>query len=284
MPSSSEPSCGLEPLLEEDDRLGPARDLGGALEPVQLLDLLDRVARDAGPQRLPDDAVEVDEQLLPQPVVDLALARRVLAHEAPDRGALVRRVVVDVQVGVDAAARLDPVDEALEGRLLAVAVEPPDDLVARRGGTCPARVPVAPPEQILEPARRLVERVALEVEPDVAFRGRRQRAEAAVGLVREELDAPLAGAREVELERGLRADALERLRPDARDRRVGRRLRERRQRRDPRGSEPLGVQPPEPRDDDRMVLRDAPVLAEVAEVADRAVVDGPRPGLGRRRP
>ena len=129
----------LEPLLEEDDRLVAARDLRRAHEPVQLLDLLDRVARDAGPQRLLHDAVEVDEQLLPQPVVDLALARRVLAHQPPERGALVRRVVVDVQVGVDAAARLDPVDEALERGLLAVAVEAPDDLVAqsrrRRGST-----------------------------------------------------------------------------------------------------------------------------------------------------
>ena len=277
MPSSSEPSCASSHCSKRTTDSAPPATVGRALEPVQLLDLLDRVARDAGPQRLPDDAVEVDEQLLPQPVVDLALARRVLAHEAPHRGALVRRVVVDVQVGVDAAARLDPVDEALEGRLLAVAVEAPDDLVARL-----AAVAVAPAEEVLEPARRLVERVALEVEPDVAFRGRRKRAEAAVLLVREELDAPLAGAREVELERGLRPDALERLRPDALDRRVGARLRERRQRRDPRGGEPLRVQPPEPRDEDRVVLRDAPVLAEVPEVADRAVVDGPRPRLGAR--
>ena len=265
---------GLEPLLEEDDRLGPARDLGGALEPVQLLDLLDRVARDPRPERLPDDAVEVDQQLLPQPVVDLALARRVLAHEAPHRGALVAGVVVDVHVGVHTAARLDPVDEALESRLLAAAVESPDDLVARV-----AAVAVAPAEEVLEPARRLVERVAFEVEPDVALGRRRQYAEAAVILVRKQLDAPLARAREVELERGLRADALERLRPDALDRRVGSSLRERGQRRDPRGGEPLGVQPRETRDEDRVVLRDAAVVAEVAEVADRAVVDGPGPGL-----
>ena len=159
----------LEPLLEEDDRLVAARDLRRAHEPVQLLDLLDRVARDAGPQRLLDDAVEVDEQLLPQPVVDLALARRVLAHEPAERGALVAGVVVDVQVGVDAAARLDPVDEALERGLLAGAVEAPDDLVARL-----AAVAVAPAEEVLEPARRLVERVALEVEPDVALGRRRE--------------------------------------------------------------------------------------------------------------
>ena len=41
------------------------------------------------------------------------------------------------------------------------------------------------------------------------------------------------------------------------------------------------MQPPEPGDEDRVVLLDSLVATEVAEVADRAVVDGPRPGLGR---
>ena len=103
----------------------PALDRGRAREAVQLLDLLDRVARDAGPQRLLHDAVEVDEQLPPEPVVDLGLAHRVLAHEPAERDPLVRRVVVDVQIWKTAAALLEPVDEALEGGLLAVAVEPP---------------------------------------------------------------------------------------------------------------------------------------------------------------
>ena len=92
---------GLDPLLEEDDRLRPALDLGRALEAVELLDLLDRVARDARAERLLDDAVEVDEHLLPEPVVDLVLAHGVLAHEPLERRLLVRRVVVDVQVGED---------------------------------------------------------------------------------------------------------------------------------------------------------------------------------------
>ena len=88
---------GLHPLLEEDDRLVPARHRGRALEAVELLHLLDRVARHRGAERLPDDAVEVDEDLLPEEVVDLVLADGVLAHEPPERGSLVRRVVVDVQ-------------------------------------------------------------------------------------------------------------------------------------------------------------------------------------------
>ena len=168
-----------------------------------------------------------------------------LAHEPPERGSLVRRVVVDVQVGVDAAARLDPVDEALERGLLAVAVEAPDDLVAHL-----AALAVAPAEEVLEPARRLVERVALEVEPDVALGRRREQPEAAVLLVREELDAPLARAREVELERGLARGCARRspagcARPSCRARvspsAVSVVI--------PCGDEPLRVQPAEPGDE-----------------------------------
>ena len=174
-----------------------------------------------------------------------------LAHEPAERRSLVRRVVVDVQVGVDAPARLDPVDEAFERGLLAVAVETPDDLVPRL-----VAVAVTPAEEVLEPARRLVERMALEVEPDVALGRRRQQPEAAILLVREELDAPLAGAREVELERSLVADALERLRPDARDAHFRCRLAERCECLDPVRDEPLGVQPAEPRDEHGVVVSD----------------------------
>ena len=75
-------------------------------------------------------------------------------------------------------------------------------------------------------------------------------------------------------------EPLEGLRPDARDRRVGRGLAERGQRRDPLRGEPLGVQPPEPGDEDRVVLLASLVAAEVPKVADPAVVDRPRPRLG----
>ena len=104
----------LQPLLEADDRLVPARDLRGAHEPVELLDRLDRVAVDRGAERLLDDAVEVDEHLPAQEVVDLLLARPVLAHQPRERGALVGGVVVDVHPRVAAAPLDDPVDELLE--------------------------------------------------------------------------------------------------------------------------------------------------------------------------
>ena len=69
---------------------------------------------------------------------------------------------------------------------------------------------------------------------------------------------------------------------------LGRRLTERGQRRDPLRGEPLSVQPPEPGDEDRVVLLASLVAAEVPKVADPAVVDRPRPRLvvqpGRRSP
>ena len=55
--------AGLDPLLEADDRLVAARDVSRALEAVELLDRLDRVALDRGAERLLRHAVEVDEHL-----------------------------------------------------------------------------------------------------------------------------------------------------------------------------------------------------------------------------
>ena len=104
----------LEPGLERDDRVVAALHLGVALEAVERLDRLDRVARGRGAERLADDAVEVDEHLAAEEVVDLVLARPVLAHQPGQRGALVGGVVVDVQPGVPAAALDEPVDEPLE--------------------------------------------------------------------------------------------------------------------------------------------------------------------------
>ena len=167
--------AALEPLLEEDGRLVAAHDLGRAHEPVQRLDRLDRVALDRRAERLLDDAVEVDEHVVAQEVVHLLLARAVLAHEAAQRRALVGGVVVDVRAGIAAPALDHPVDEALEDLALAVAVARPRGLVAHGA----VLVAVAPAEQVLEPARRLVERMALEVEPDVAEVGLREQPEAA---------------------------------------------------------------------------------------------------------
>ena len=82
-----------------------------------------------------------------------------------------------------AAALDDPVDEPLEHRALAVAVARPERLVAHLA----VLVAVAEAEEVLEPARRLVERMALEVEPHVAEVGLGQESEPALLLVGQEL-------------------------------------------------------------------------------------------------
>ena len=97
--------------------------------------------------------------------------------------------MVDVHAGVAPPALDDPVDEALEGVALAVAVAPPDAVVVHGAVV----VAVAAAEEVLEPARGLVERMALEVEPDVAGVRLGQEAEAALLLVRQELAQVLAG-------------------------------------------------------------------------------------------
>src|SRR5207302_169992 len=95
----------LEPLFERDHRAAAAAHLLAALEAVERLDLLDRVAVEREPHRLADDAEEVDEHLAAQQVAELGLARAVPAHQPRPRGSLVRRLVLDV-ASRDAPARL----------------------------------------------------------------------------------------------------------------------------------------------------------------------------------
>ena len=241
----------LDPLLEANDRLVAARHLGRALEPVELLDRLDRVAVGRGPQRLLDDAVEVDQHLLAQEVVDLLLPRSVLAGEAGQGRALVRGVVVDVHPRVLRTARDDPVDELLERDALVVAVSPPHRVVDDLAGV----VAEAVAEEVLEPARGLVERMALHVEPDVARVGRGQQPEAALLLVGEELEQVAVFAPPSQLQLGLVAGAFEgvgvgvRRKPAGQGRRC--QVAELLERGDTRGDQRLGLRAPQPATSER---------------------------------
>ena len=87
-------------------------------EAVEGLEALDRVALDAGPDPLPDDAVEVDEDAAAEQPVHLLLARRVALGEAREGGLLVGGVVVDVEGGVRVEPGDEEVHQALEGGLL----------------------------------------------------------------------------------------------------------------------------------------------------------------------
>ena len=264
--------AGVEPGLERLHRLGAARDVRAALELVERLHLLDRVARHRRAQRLPRDAVEVDEHLAAEEVVDLLLARAVLAREPRERAPLVRRVVVDVEAGEAAAALGQVVDELLERLLLAGAIVRPQALVARRSGL----VQLDPAEEVLEPARRLEPRMPFEVEPDVAGRRLGQEGEAALRLLREQLELVPARVPAVQLELGLVAEPREGVRPDLRDARVGRRRAERLHRPDAAGEEPVVLEPRHARDERQVVVVLPLLLAPRQELAEPAVLDGVR--------
>ena len=155
------------------------------MPPVEVLELLDRVGRLADPQPLPHDGEQVDEPLPPQQRVELGLAGAVPPGEPLQRGLLVGRVVVDVHVRVGGQPAGQLVEQvAGQRRLLVVVVRPP-------GAEPSAAVPQ--PGEVLPALAVGGERVALEVEVDVARAGRRQAQQPAVGLGRQQLVGGPAG-------------------------------------------------------------------------------------------
>ncbi len=184
--------------------------------------------------------------------------------------------MVDVQVGVALDPLADEVDELLERASLALAVVGPEGLELLLAILQPEDA-----EEVLEPAARLPERVALHVEEEVARRGLREQREAALVLGAEGLVCVRARAPVAELELGLVADVLECRRGEARDVGLARRVAELGERRDPGLAEPDDLVATDVGDASQVVVLVPPGLAELAEVADPAVID--RPGLGQPR-
>ena len=238
-----------------------------------MLELLQPVARPRGAEAVADDAVEVDEDLAAEEVVELALAGAVAAHQPLERGDLVRRVVVDVQVGVAREPLVHEIDEGLE--------RDPLGLVVVRVERLEVPVDVEDPPEVLERAVRVPERVALEVEEEVAGRGVRQEREAGFRLRLDQLVDVLAAFARVELELRLLAVLGPAVGVDAGGHGLGWRAPELRERRDPGGFEPLDLRPVDAGNAGEVVDGIPVRVAERLEVADAAVVDGVR--LGRRR-
>jgi hypothetical protein len=71
-------------------------------EPIEGLEVFDRVLLDARVQRMLDDGVKVHEALGAEHAVDLRLAGRVTPHQPLECGWLIRCVVIDVHLRVDA--------------------------------------------------------------------------------------------------------------------------------------------------------------------------------------
>src|SRR5215207_3545868 len=162
---------------------------------------------------------------------------------------------------------MEEIDQSLERTLLLVKAVRPD---GREGAVC-----VHEAGQVLEPAPGGEERIALEVEEEVALGGLWEQAEAALGLRRQQLVAVPAGAAVLELEGGLVAQRLEGRRRDPLDVGAGEHVAQLLERRDARGLEPPDLLAADERDA-RQVVVALPLLGATGqEVADAAVSYGP---------
>lgn len=99
------------PAFERSDR---TLQFGVALKRVDGLHALEAITLDPRADCLACDAVEVNEHLFAQQLVELIDAGGVAGREPPQGDHLVRVVVVDVQVGVLLKAGRNPVDPLLE--------------------------------------------------------------------------------------------------------------------------------------------------------------------------
>ena len=126
--------AGVEPALVFHDGADRALHVARARWHVQVLDVLERIARRADHQALQHDRIEIDEDVVAKEFVDLEFTRAVLAHEAAERRLLVRRIVIDVARAIREPARIGPVDERFEGALLLCVVVGPPVAEHRRAG------------------------------------------------------------------------------------------------------------------------------------------------------
>ena len=117
--------------------------------------------------------MQVDEDLAAQQRVHRVLARRVHAHELLQRRRLVGAVVVDVHVGVPCEPLVEEVDQRLERPALLCPVVRPDRLVSPHCAVAGAGIAHQQAKEEVQTARRLPERIALDIEDDVARRGPR---------------------------------------------------------------------------------------------------------------
>ena len=212
------------------------------------------------------------------------------ACKALDRGRFVRRVVVDVEVRVRLKAVHDEVDECLEGAALPVrrygtGFDRPERVTRRLTGSVhPPRFDHA--EEVFDPVDfvRTEERVALDVEEQVARRGLREHQQP---LVRHEGSVAVARGRDAlgdhhpgpfpaHLDFGLRADPPQGLPPGAveplRQRLGG--FGEPGPRCDPHSVQRVALPGRQARDEGEIVVRTPLVTAPEAPPADVAVLDG----------
>src|SRR3990170_1940574 len=267
------------PGLVLDDAEARLGDRALALGHVELLDALDRVRLDRGPDPLPHDLVEVHEHLAAQDPVDFVLTGRVALHEPLDGARLVAGVVVDVHRRVTLEALDDEVDEGLEGPLLTLAVVAPDGSVGRLG-----RLDGDDAKEVFE-AFFQCPGVGLDVKEEVV-RGwlgqERQALARLVGVGLDELVEQLARVGALDLEAGRVAGPRQPAGVHVSDRAIRRQGGERAHRRHAVDGEPLRVRPRHAGHDREVVVAPTAVHAGREPGADAAVIHGIRISAGRQ--
>ena len=275
--------CGDAGFERELDRLPLQRRLAQvdlAHEAVERFELFDRVALDAGAQRLSQHRVEIDEAFGAQQPIELVTARRVAAHELLERGRLVVAEVIDVHAGIGRPRLHDGVDRGLERRALLGVGEGPlggggsSGRSGRRPGrpdsTTPhQRPPAHSPNEIL-PSAIPREACTLQIEKQIAGRRLRQPRQALTFDDLEQLVNRTAFDSLAMLQPRLLCDACIRVARAARrlERdRHGHRGR-RGQRRMPMLRQFLAMQPGDARDERQMVVATAPRVAVQLPAAD----------------
>lgn len=164
--------------------------------------------RDA--HRLPHDLIQVHEHFAPKQVVQLVLPRRVLGHQLLQRRGLVRRVVIDMQVGPLLETRAQEVDELLERSLLLGTVQ-----TLERAESQLALVDGREAEQIFEPSFGREVRIAFHVEEDISRRSRREQSKAGALVNGQQVESMRASAAVLCLQRRLMAQPFKRDCPDS---------------------------------------------------------------------
>ena len=170
----------LDGELEIAARKGCVAQVELADEAVQGLELFQAVALDAYAKGLAHDGMEVDEAAAAQQPVERLAARDIARAQTLQGGGLVGAEMVDVKRGIRLQPRHHEIDEALARGFLGRRIERPILLEPEHALRVPPRVT----GQVLE-ALVADERIALEVEVDVARRGLGQALEAAERLDRQ---------------------------------------------------------------------------------------------------
>ena len=155
--------------LDPGHRLPYVGQCCATLEVIERFQLLYRVAFDTGANAVSNNRVKVDKHTGPKKVIYLILSGGVSSHEALQGGWLVRCIVVNVKVGMLHKARHHEVDKSFEGGFLGCPRQCP---IGGVGDVC--RLVDQRHNQRGTPATTADKRVTLEIEKDIARRGRRQ--------------------------------------------------------------------------------------------------------------